>query len=66
MQRVALVFIDSSGDNFFIEDCPEGSPKEWIGKFVYDENTVLDVVVYELGKLLESWSNPRVSTDEEF
>lgn len=64
MQRIALVFMDTHGDNFFVEDCPEGSPKEWIGRFVYDETTVLDVVVYELGKLLESWSNPEASTNE--
>lgn len=56
MQRIALVYIDTSGDNFFIEDCPEGSPKGWIGWYVKDVNTVEHVVVYELGKLLESWS----------
>lgn len=64
MQRIALVFMDTSGDNFFIEDCPEGPPKEWIGRYVYDINTVEDVVVYELGKLLESWSKSEASTNE--
>lgn len=64
MQRIALVYMDTSDDNFFIEDCPEGSPKKWIGRYVYDESTVEDVDVYELGKLLESWSNPEASTNE--
>lgn len=64
MQRIALVYIDKSGDNFFIEDCPEGPPKEWIGRYVYDESNVEDVVVYELGKLLENWSNPEAYTNE--
>lgn len=66
MQRIALVFMDSSGDNFFIEDCPEGPPENWIGRFVYDKATVEHVEVYELGKCLNIWSNPDVSSKEEF
>lgn len=64
MQRIALVYIDTSGDNFFIEDCPDGPPENWIGRFVYNVKTVEHVEVYELGNLLNRWSNPNVTPEE--
>lgn len=56
MKRIALVYM-MDGDNFFIEDCPEGNPEEWIDRYVYVSN-VSDVDVWEVGNMIGSWTNP--------
>lgn len=66
MTRIALVFMDDAGDNFFITDCPNGNPENWIENFVYSIENVEHVEVYELGKMLAHWSNPDSSSEEDF
>lgn len=66
MQRIALVYMNDTADNFFIEDCPNGNPETWIDRYVYDISNVEHVMVYELGGLVENWSNPDSSPEEEF
>lgn len=51
-------------DNFFIENCPQGNPEKWIESFVYTKSDVEYVDVYELGKMLEGWTNPNSSSEE--
>jgi len=53
-------------DNFFIENPPIGKPEKWIDRYVYDVANVEDVIVHELGGLVENWANPDSSSEEEF
>jgi hypothetical protein len=66
MQRIALVYMNDSEDNFFIENPPNGKPEKWIDRYVYDISNVENVMVYELGGLVGNWSNPDSSSEEEF
>ncbi len=66
MQRIALVYMNDAKDNFFIENAPKGDPETWIDGYVYDISNVGHVMVYELGGLVENWSNPDSSPEEEF
>jgi hypothetical protein len=56
-KSIALVYMDDSNNNFFIEDPPDGSPPKWIGRFVNDISEVEHVHVYTLGEFTASWAN---------
>jgi len=62
--RIALVYMDD-GNNFFIENPPNGNPETWIDHHVYSISNVENVIVYDLGGVVENWVNPDVSSEEE-
>ena len=66
MQRIALVYMNDTKDNFFIENAPKGDPEKWIDRYVYNISDVEYVFVHELGDLVENWANPDSSPEEEF
>lgn len=66
MKRIALVFMNDSEDNFFIEDCPKGDPSKWIDRYVYNINDVEFVDVHEVGRMVENWINPDSSPEDDF
>jgi hypothetical protein len=65
MQRIALVFMNDSADNFFIENCPTGNPEKWIENYVYTKSDVEYVDVYELGNMVANWANPDSSSEDD-
>jgi hypothetical protein len=60
-EKVALVFMGDTDDNFFIEQPPAGAPEDWIGRFTEIEQ-VEHVFIYET-KLVRNWSNPNSSPE---
>lgn len=64
MEKIALVYMSDSRENFFIEDCPEGNPEDWIDRFVGNVEDVEHVIVHELGDITTSWTNPNTAPED--
>lgn len=63
MRTIALIYM-SDGDEFFVENPPNGDIQSWIGNRINNPDDVEFVELCQLGKTLKMWSNPDCSSED--
>jgi hypothetical protein len=62
-RTIALIYM-SDGEDYFLENPPNGDIQSWIGNVVNNPKDVEFVGIYELGDIaLNSWNNPDCSSE---